>query len=212
MSNLDLSFVLSYVSITFLLVITPGATTAVVIRSALAGGTRGGIATAAGAAVANSTHAVAAGLGLSVLLQRLPSVLVAIRLAGAGYLLWLAVASLRRAWHPAANAIPGLELTPTRDGSAFRQGVMVNLLNPPIITFYLVLPSFLPASAGLSAFGVLAAIHVSMAFIVHVMWAVSFARLRELFTRPLARRALHAGTGVALLSFAAWTIWKVFGG
>jgi len=209
MSGLDLSLVLSYVSITFLLVITPGATTAVVIRSALAGGTRGGIATAAGAAVANSTHAVAAGLGLSVLLQQLPSVLIAIRLAGAGYLLWLAVASLRRAWHPAANAIPGLELTPTRDGSAFRQGVMVNLLNPPIITFYLVLPSFLPASAGLSAFGALAAIHVSMAFIVHVVWAVSFARLRELFTRPSARRALDAGAGAALLLFAGWTVWKV---
>jgi threonine/homoserine/homoserine lactone efflux protein len=209
MSNLDLSFVLSYVSITVLLVITPGATTAVVIRSALAGGTRGGIATAAGAAVANSTHAVAAGLGLSVLLQRLPAVLVAIRLAGAGYLVWLAVASLRRAWHPAANAMPGLERTPARDGSAFRQGVMVNLLNPPIITFYLVLPSLLPASAGLSAFGVLAAIHVSMAFIVHVVWAVSFARLRELFRQPSARRALDAGAGAALLLFAGWTVWKV---
>ena len=207
MSGLDLSLVLSYVAVTFLLVITPGATTAVVIRSALAGGTRGGVATAAGAAVANSTHAVAAGLGLSVLLQRLPSVLIAIRLAGAGYLLWLAVASLRCAWQPAGTR-PGLDIPPARDGSAFRQGVMVNLLNPPIITFYLVLPTFLPASAGLGAFGVLAAIHVGMAFIVHVVWAVSFARLRELFTRPPARRVLDAGAGVALLLFAGWTVWK----
>ena len=49
MNGLDLSLLLSYVSVTFLLVITPGATTAVVIRSALTGGTRAGIATAAGA-------------------------------------------------------------------------------------------------------------------------------------------------------------------
>jgi hypothetical protein len=38
---------------------------------------------------------------------------------------------------------------------------------------------------------------------------VSFARLRELFTRPAARRVLEAGAGVALLSFAVWTFWKV---
>jgi threonine/homoserine/homoserine lactone efflux protein len=86
---------------------------------------------------------------------------------------------------------------------------MVNLLNPPIITFYLVLPTFLRPSAGPAAFAVLAAIHVSMAFVVHTIWAVSFARLRDGFTRPAARRLLDAGAGVALLSFALWTFWKV---
>ena len=210
MSDLDLSLLLSYVSVTFFLVITPGATTAVVIRSALAGGTRGGIATAAGAAVANSTHAIAAGLGLSVLLQRLPAVLLGMRLAGAVYLVWLAVASFRRAWRPVSGALPGLDARPA-NGSAFRQGVMVNLLNPPIITFYLVLPTFLPPAAGLGAFGVLAAIHVGMAFAVHTVWAASFAKLRDLFARPSARRALDVGAGFSLLAFAGWTLWKVLG-
>ena len=44
-----------------------------------------------------------------------------------------------------------------------------------------------------------------MALAVHTVWAVSFARLRELFTRPSARRVLDAGAGVALLSLALWT-------
>jgi threonine/homoserine/homoserine lactone efflux protein len=209
MSGLTLSLILSYVSVTFLLVITPGASTAVVIRSALIGGSRAGVTTAAGAAVANTIHAVAAGLGVSLLLQRLPWVLLVIRLAGAGYLVWLSLASFRRAWHPTTNALSGLETASPRAASAFRQGLTTNLLNPPIITFYLVLPTFLPPSAGLPAFGLLAAIHVSMAFVVHSAWAVSFARLRDVLTRPSARRTLDAGAGVALLLFAIWTVSKM---
>jgi threonine/homoserine/homoserine lactone efflux protein len=136
-------------------------------------------------------------------------VLAAIRLAGAAYLLWLAMMSFRRAWRRSPIAIPDAEATGGRPEPAFRQGVMVNLLNPPIITFYLVLPTFLRPSAGTAAFAVLAAIHVSMAFVVHTIWAASFARLRDVFTRPAARRLLDAGAGVALLSFALWTFWKV---
>jgi threonine/homoserine/homoserine lactone efflux protein len=211
MSDLDLSLLLSYVSVTFFLAITPGATTAVVIRSALAGGTRGGLATAAGAALANSTHAVAAGLGLSVLLQSLPAVLLGMRLAGAGYLGWLAFASLRRALRPAANALAAIDAAPGGGDSAFRQGVTVNLLNPPIITFYLVLPTFLPPSVGPGVFGLFAAIHVGMAFAVHTAWAASFAKLREMLSRPSARQALDAGAGLALLAFAGWTLWQVLG-
>ena len=72
MSGFDLSLLLSFISVTFLLVITPGATTAVVIRSALAGGSRAGMATAAGAAFANSTIALGAGVGLGLLLRHTP--------------------------------------------------------------------------------------------------------------------------------------------
>ncbi|HEX7777977.1 MAG TPA: LysE family transporter [Vicinamibacterales bacterium] len=135
MSGFDLSLLLSFISVTFLLVITPGATTAVVIRSALAGGSRAGMATAAGAAFANSTIALGAGVGLGLLLQRWPSILFALRLGGAGYLVWLACASFRRVWRQSPASWPGGDATNARDAPAFRQGVMVNLLNPPIITF-----------------------------------------------------------------------------
>lgn len=210
MSGLDLSLILSYVSVTFLLVITPGATTAVVVRSALAGGTRAGIATASGAAVANAIIAIAAGLGLSVLLQRFPVILFAIRLAGACFLLWLACVNFARAWRPLARPLDSPNRGAEREGSPFRQGVMVNLLNPPIITFYLVLPTFLPAGAGRGAYAVLAAIHVSMAFVVHTAWSVSFATLRTLLTRPVARRLLDAAAGVAMLAFSMWTMSKLW--
>ena len=207
---------LAYLTFTFVLVVTPGATTAVVVRNALIGGRSAGLAAAAGAAVANTSHAMAAGLGLAVVFARWPAGLTAIRIGGAGYLAWLGLKSLYRVLTerdgglrmvnpggPEGSATPG-------HGGSFRQGLTVNLLNPPIITFYLVLPTFLPAGAGAAAYGVLAAIHVIMAFVVHVAWSVSFATLRALLTRPLARRLMDTVAGVAMLAFSMWTLSKLW--
>ena len=54
----------AYLSVAFVLAVTPGATTTVVIRQALAGGWRAGLTAAAGAALGSSTHATMAALGL----------------------------------------------------------------------------------------------------------------------------------------------------
>ncbi|NQW02739.1 MAG: LysE family transporter [Acidobacteria bacterium] len=87
---------LAYLSLTAALVITPGATVAVVVRNTLSGGYRGGLSAALGAALGNSIHAVAAGLGLAVLVSRSPLLLALIQLTGGGYLLWLGLKSARR--------------------------------------------------------------------------------------------------------------------
>lgn len=198
---------LGYLSLTAALVITPGATTAVVVRNTLASGWRGGIAAAAGAAMANSTHAAAAGLGLAVFVARIPALLVAIKIAGGLYLAWLGIASLKRVLTGAALPISGAIISGT-DGiahhHAVREGLMVNLLNPPIATFYLaVVPAFVPEGASHSCYVQLAAIHVGMAFICHTLWALALDRLRHLLTHPAARLALEGLTAAALLVIAA---------
>ena len=58
---------------------------------------RAGMAAALGAALGNTTHAAAAGLGLAVLVTRWPAGLTAIRVAGAAFLCWLGIRSLLRA-------------------------------------------------------------------------------------------------------------------
>lgn len=199
----------AYLAFTFLLVVTPGATTAVVIRSTLAGGTRAGLTSAAGAAVGNSSHALAAGVGVAVLVARLPDLLIVLRIAGALYLSWLGLLSL---WAAArlpdggvrAPDLPALSTArPSGNVRSFREGVTVNLLNPAIASFYLaVVPSFVPPAAPRGWFAVLAACHVGMAFACHGIWAVALDRLRVLFRRAPARRLLQVGTGVALLALA----------
>jgi threonine/homoserine/homoserine lactone efflux protein len=201
----------AYLSLTFALVITPGATTAVVVRNTLASGWRGGVWAAVGAAVGNSSHALAAGLGLALVLARVPALFTALKVAGGLYLLWLAVASARRLFHhaalPASSAILA-ESDPSQAHHAWREGASVNLLNPAIATFYLaVVPSFVPTTTPAGHYVWLAATHVVMAFLVHTAWALALDRLRHVMTRPPARVLLEAVTAGALGLLAARVLW-----
>jgi threonine/homoserine/homoserine lactone efflux protein len=199
----------SYLLLTFVLVITPGATTAVVLRNTLRAGWRAGAATALGAALGNSTHAAAAGVGLALVFQRWAIALVVLRWAGALYLGWLAISSLRRSITGEASLETRLEAAGRRGAEAgfWLTGLTVNLLNPPIVVFYLVVvPTFVAAGAGLTGFAALAAIHVAMAFVCHLGWAVVFHRLRGFVRRPGPMRVLEAGAGAALLYLAVRTV------
>jgi threonine/homoserine/homoserine lactone efflux protein len=197
----------AYLWVTAALVLTPGATTTVVIRQAITGGRRAGIATAAGAAVANSTHAAAAGLGLAVLILRAPGLVTAIRVAGGAYLVWLGLQSLRRAWRPGPSLADrvGARAAPRVPG--FRDGVVVNLLNPAIATFYLVVvPSFLTPTSSWRAFAALAAVHVGLAFACHVAWSLLFDLVRRATRSAAVLRGLDAIAGAALVALA-WRVW-----
>lgn len=202
------ALLVAYITFALLLAATPGATTAVVVRSTLRGGRPAGFAAAAGAALANTSIAAAAGLGLAVAVVRLPAALPAIRVVGAAYLAWLGAASLwrfasRRAREPEAAAIAGTGAARNRSTS-FRHGLATNMLNPVTSTFYLaVVPTFVPSGAPRWHYAVLAAIHVVLAFTCHSAWSMAFARLRQLFRRPWGPGVLEAVSGAALLALAA---------
>lgn len=202
---------IAYLSFTFILAVTPGSTTAVVVRNTLAGGRTAGFVTAAGAALGNTSQATAAGLGLAVLFARFPASIVVLRVLGAIYLGWLGASGLwrvvrhrdrRRDVLVGAKAEDDADVVLTRTAS-FREGLTVNLLNPAISTFYLVVvPSFLPAGAPRWYYAALASMHIAIAFTCHGFWTLAFDRLREFFRVPAARRTLEAATGIAMLALA----------
>ena len=214
--GLDASY-LAYLTFTFVLVVTPGSTTAVVVRNTLEGGRRAGYATALGAALANSLIAIACGLGLSVLLGYWPGSVAAIRIGGALFLAWLGAASLWRAWRKPDGGIR-LSIDPQSEsraplhgvpgarphaGAYVGDGLAINLLSPVIISFYLsVVPSFIPAGASRLYYSMLAASHVTMALLCHSMWATALDAMRRWFVAPWTRRALQAATGLALIGLA----------
>ena len=194
----------AYVVLTAILVVTPGASTAVVVRNVLSGGRAAGLAAACGIAVANTTWAVAAGLGVTALLARAPTVFAAIRIGGAAYLAVLGLRALGRAWRGSGDSMTTRATAtagPDRR-AAFREGVATNLLNPPIATFYIaVVPSFLATPAP-GRFALLASIHIGLALLCHTAWALGFDALGTVWTRPAARRGVDAAVGVALLALA----------
>jgi threonine/homoserine/homoserine lactone efflux protein len=210
---------LAFFSFTFILVVTPGSTTAVVVRNTLEGARRAGYVTALGAAAANSIIAIACGIGLSAMSPRL---LDAVRIGGALFLAWLGATSLWRAWSKPDGGIrlaldpaaaPPRDRGPQRAGSArwggshaaayFGDGLAINLLSPVIISYYLsVVPSFIPANAPRFYYSGLAATHVGLAMLCHAMWATTLDAMRRWFVQPGRRKLLQALTGVALIALA----------
>ncbi len=198
----------SFLSFTFVLAVTPGATTAVVVRNTLEGGRRAGYTTAIGAAAGSIVIAVSCALGLSLLLAVWPAALNAIRLGGAVFLASLGAMSLYRAWSKPDGGIrlasdaDGAPPRP-RSGAYFVDGFTVHLLSPVLISYYLsVVPSFVPANASRFYFSGLAATHVGVAMLCHSMWATALDALRRWLVQPWRRRLLQGASGLALIGLA----------
>src|SRR5687767_7019466 len=134
----------AFLGIAILIIVTPGQDTALTIRNALLGGRRGGVATAAGVSVGQACWTVAASIGLAALLVASEPVFVALKLAGAAYLVYLGLQALRAALFgrpaPATGPASGGALP------AYREGVLSNLGNPKMAVFFTsLLPQFTPA-------------------------------------------------------------------
>jgi threonine/homoserine/homoserine lactone efflux protein len=203
----------AYLTVTFILAVTPGSTTAVVVRNTLAAGRTAGFAAAAGAALGNASQATAAGLGLAVLLARWPAAMTIVRLFGGAYLAWLGAVSLWRAGADNGGLAvlrEGGEQPREGHGASFRQGLTVNLLNPAVSTFYLVVvPSFVPPAAPRWYYAALASMHIAMAFGCHGFWAMAFDSLRHLLRTPAWRMLLEGATGVAMIWLAIHVLLQV---
>ncbi len=126
-----------------LLAATPGADMAVFLSRTVSGGRAQGFAAQAGANAGLFVHSVAAALGLSALLAASAEAYQAVKIAGALYLVWLAIGALRR------GAAQKLKVEGGRSGGmrgAFLTGLLVNLTNPKIVLFFVTfLPQFIDA-------------------------------------------------------------------
>lgn len=187
----------TYTVATLAFAATPGQSTAVVIQHTVDDGWRAGFLAAVGCAIANVFHATATRIGLGLLLGYWPGALLAVRFGGAAYLLWLGGKSLWRAARPRATPAAAAS---TIGQVAFRQGLVTNLLNPSIVTFYLaVVPTFLRPGDPPARYAVLAAIHVSLAFGCHNTWAGLFNQIGHLLRSVRARRIFDVIAGLALV-------------
>jgi threonine/homoserine/homoserine lactone efflux protein len=85
---------LGFLGVSALVIATPGPDTALTIRNALTGGRRAGIFTAFGVATGQATWALFSAFGVAAILSASQPAFMAIRVAGAGYLIWLGLQSL----------------------------------------------------------------------------------------------------------------------
>lgn len=173
-----------FIATAVVLVLTPGQDTFFILGRSLAGGRREGIAAALGITAGSIVHTLLAALGLSALLATSPYAFMAVKFAGAAYLIYIGV----RALLERASGLPGEAGRNGADGgwSAFRQGVITNILNPKVALFFLALmPQFISAASTtkVAAFLVLGLSFMALGLVWTVILAVAAASLRGMFLR-----------------------------
>jgi threonine/homoserine/homoserine lactone efflux protein len=191
-----------FIATAIVLVITPGQDTFFILGRSLSGGRAAGIAAALGISAGSVIHTFAAALGLSALLATSPYAFMAVKFAGAAYLIYIGV----RALMSRARGLPGEQGAAGRDGrwAAFRQGVLSNLLNPKVALFFLALmPQFITAGSAnkVAAFLALGLTFVALGVLWCVVLAIGAARLRGAFLRrPSMANVLNKVAGVMFIA------------
>ena len=123
---------------------SPGPSLAVVVKNTVRGGRVEGVLTGLGHGIGVGIYAFGAVVGISALIASTPGLQRGIEMAGASFLLWMGIQTLR---HAGERAPDSQEDTPVRRG--FVEGFLVSFLNPKIAVFFLaLLGSFLPVDAG----------------------------------------------------------------
>lgn len=193
----------AFVGISLVVIVTPGPDTALTIRNALFGGRLSGLATAAGVATGQATWAVCTAAGVAALLRASQPALLAIRIVGAAYLIYLGggalLAAIRsRNVHAAEATAHRRRIAPT---TAYRQGLLSNLSNPKMVVFFIaVLPQFTgpqPAFIGVVGFG-LVFCSLTLAWLSGYAFAV--AKAGDVLRRARVRRLLDGLTGGVLVA------------
>lgn len=128
----------------FVLAITPGPDMMLILSRTISGGRRNGFIAMAGITTGLLLHALFAAFGLSALLAASATAFTMLKIAGAAYLLWLAVQAIR---HGSAITNISADAAPESASATFWTGFGVNLTNPKVVMFFLTfLPQFVDAS------------------------------------------------------------------
>jgi threonine/homoserine/homoserine lactone efflux protein len=194
-----------FLTAALVLAITPGPGIFYVLTRSLKGGRAEGVASSLGNALGGLVHVLAAALGLWAILRASATAFTVVKLAGAGYLVYLGMRTLL-SWSDEHHT-PATSDRPTRSWDAFYQGIVAEILNPKTALFLLAfLPQFVnPQGSVVLQIVVLGCISVSLNTAVDLVvagFAGSVGRwLRESVRLRRGQRIL---TGWALIGLGAY--------
>ncbi len=200
MEMFNFNILLMFVVSSFFLCVTPGPATLYVLSRSVGQGRAAGVYSALGLAMGNLFHAAAAGLGLSIVLVYSPVAFFCVKIFGACYLLYLGILMLfseENALRPATVSKNSIA------GEIFRQGFMIEILNPNAALFFLsFLPQFVDSSKGSPALQlfVLGCIFLFTALPVDLFIAFMGGRVATyLMHYPMMGRVQHWLTSTVLI-------------
>ncbi|MBC8994618.1 MULTISPECIES: LysE family translocator [Micromonospora] len=189
--------------------VTPGTGVTHTLATAVTAGRRAGLAAAAGATLSLVPHVIAAVTGLAALLRAGTPAFRVVTWLGVAYLLWMAWS----AWRDRGAFTVDADRPPRPASAVFRDGVLLNLLNPKVTVFFVAfLPQFVPPGTPAAPVRMLACglVFMLVTLLVFAGYAVLAGALRRrVLARPRLRALLRhavAGSFLALglgLAFTA---------
>ncbi len=201
----DWSTIAAFSAATVALLLIPGPAILYILNRSVSDGREVGLAAVAGLEVGDAIQVTAAAAGLSAVIATSASAFNVVKWAGAIYLIVTGIRTLMHPPEPIDPDQPGVSMR-----RAFRQGVIVNALNPKTALFFLsIFPQFIHTDDG-SAFTqslVLGTVFVILATIFNGTYSLVASSLRSLLLRgrtlPFVRRWVSGGLFVGLGVVAA---------
>ena len=194
---------LAFVGVSIAVVVIPGPDMALVARNVLRHGRSAGFATSIGICTGVLGWALAAAFGVSALLATSAAAFTALKLAGAAYLIYLGVTTLRSERPASAIGQDGESGLPWH--RAWLQGGLSALLNPKLGVFFLtLLPQFIgpgdpPAGRALQ----LAFLFEAIGLAWLLLYTTMLGAIGTALGRPGPRRAMRWLTGTVLIGLGA---------
>jgi threonine/homoserine/homoserine lactone efflux protein len=178
-----------------MIAVIPGPGIFYVAARTLSGGRQAGIASTFGTALGGLVHVVAGAVGISAIIVASAQLFTVLKLIGALYLVWLGI----RTFRDAGNRLPE-PVDAAGAQRSFREGVLVEALNPKTAAFFLAfIPQFVEPAAGHPAlqFIALGLISVALNTIADVIVVIFAAKARAtMVARPRFIRRLRQGSGL----------------
>ena len=128
----------------FALIVVPGPSVLYIVGASISQGRRAGLTSMLGVQTGGLVHVFAAAIGVSALIASSAEAFSVVKFAGAAYLVYLGIQRIRHAGEDDMQATE-----PRSHAHLFRQGVVVNILNPKVAIFFVAfLPQFIDPAAG----------------------------------------------------------------
>lgn len=191
----DVTVLPSFLAAVLVITVAPGPDNAYIAAVAIDRGARAGLLSAVGMALGMVMHVTVAALGLALLLASAPVALTIVRLAGAVYLGWLALTTLRSATR--SGSAPR---RPPTDGRLLARAVLTNVTNPKVILFFAAfLPQFVRPGHGPTAVQMLTLglLFLVVGLVIDSVVGLLAGRLRDVLS-PGSRAAAALGVMAGL--------------
>ena len=196
----DLSILVAFIPAAIVLIVAPGPDSIYTLTRSVSDGRTVGVMAALGSSSGSIVHTTAAVVGLSALLQQSALAFTVVKFAGAAYLVYIGIQTLRDSEE--------FEISPEEESytpaESYQSALMINVLNPKVALFFLAfLPQFIQPQTNVTAqIFTLGVLFAGLGFVYQAILAVFSARARRVITETeLMKTALRAVSGSVLVGF-----------